>query len=263
MPAMSDLSDIKAAPAVKTGERIARHIADRVSAGSLLPGDQLPSEVELINQLGVSRGSLREGLRLLEATGVIVVRNGRNGGAWITHAGATAFATTSTLYLQLAGATYGELLDARLMIEPGLTDHAARKCSDDDVTRLRAHLDAAGSPDCDHARQHVPSVVRFHEDLLRISGNRALALYVGAMMSVWARRLAQLIATSGSLEIAHRNLRDMAHVLEAVEDRDGPLASQAMRDCLGDLRTGVEAAHPQLFDEPVLWGGPRPGETTR
>ena len=74
---------VRARPKVKTGERIARHVADLVANGTLLPGDQLPAEPELIEQLGVSRGSAQEGLRLLEATGVVDVRAGRNGGAFI------------------------------------------------------------------------------------------------------------------------------------------------------------------------------------
>jgi GntR family transcriptional repressor for pyruvate dehydrogenase complex len=251
------LFGVGAHPKVKTGERIARHVVDLVADGTLLPGDQLPAEPELIEQLGVSRGSVREGLRLLEATGVVEVRAGRNGGAFISHAGEVEFANTSTLYLQLGGATYGELLEARELIEPGLAGHAASRRLDSDVLRLRTHLDALGSLDPADPASRAPTVVRFHVDLLRASGNRALALFVGAVTSVWADRLAALIdrsvATASSLE----NEAQLVGLFEAVEAQDAAGAEKAMAAYLGRLRRGVEAIDPRMFDEAVVWGGPR------
>ena len=248
----------KAPPKVKTGERIARHVADLVADGTLLPGDQLPPEPALIEQLGVSRGSVREGLRLLEATGVLEVRAGRNGGAFISHAGEVELANTSTLYLQLAGATYGELLEARELIEPGLAGHAASRRDDSDVLRLRAHLDALGSMDPADPASRAPTVVRFHVDLLRASGNRALALYVGAMTSVWADRLAALIDRSVAAERSLENETHLSLLCDMVEERNVAGATETMAAYLGRLRRGVEAIDPRMFDEAVVWGGPRP-----
>ena len=134
--------------------------------------------------------------------------------------GEVAFANTSTLYLQLAGATYGELLEARELIEPGLAGHAALRRDDCDVVRLRAHLDVLGSLDPADPRLRAPTVVRFHVDLLRASGNRALALFVGAMTSVWADRLAALIDRSDAAERSLENEAQLSLLLEAVEARD-------------------------------------------
>lgn len=251
------LSSDVANPRVKTAERIARHIVDLVAEGSLSTGDQLPAEPDLIAQLGVSRGSVREALRLLEATGVLELRQGRNGGAFISHAGAPEFANTSTLYLQLAGATYGDLLEARLMIEPGLAAHAALRRDEDDLTRLRAHLDAVRSFDAGSPTLRAPSVVRFHTDLLRASGNRALALYVGAMASVWAKRHATVIVAVEAVGHSRDNETRLAVLLSAVESKDDTAASEAMTAYLDRIRSAVETGHPGFLEETVLWGGPR------
>src|SRR4051812_18011504 len=65
---------------LKTSEIVARDVVRDISNGGLQPGDGLPSESAMLEQYGVSRESLREGLRLLEVQGLIRIRRGPGGG---------------------------------------------------------------------------------------------------------------------------------------------------------------------------------------
>ena len=122
----------------KTAEVVAfavvRYIVDR----RLRFGDRLPSEVEMLEHYRVSRESLREALRLLEAQGIVSIRRGPSGGPVVGRAETANLARTMTLYFQLAGATYEELLQAWRMLEPLAAELAARNSARDVVADGRS-----------------------------------------------------------------------------------------------------------------------------
>ena len=89
----------------------------------------------------VSRESLREALRLLEAQGIVSIRRGPSGGPVVGRAETANLARTLTLYFQLAGATYEELLQAWRLLEPLAAELAARN-----VDRDVVHAGAASPP---------------------------------------------------------------------------------------------------------------------
>jgi len=68
---------------LKTGEMIASYLRGKIVRGELAEGDCLPSEVELMRQFDVSRPTLREAFRILEAESLIGVRRGSRGGAQV------------------------------------------------------------------------------------------------------------------------------------------------------------------------------------
>src|SRR3970282_40915 len=70
--------------AQRTFEEVVNQVRDQLAGGELVPGERLPPERELARQLNVSRSALREGLRTLEIAGIVELRKGRTGGAFIT-----------------------------------------------------------------------------------------------------------------------------------------------------------------------------------
>src|SRR6516165_5919111 len=74
----------KAAPRIKAAERVAAELRREIITGNLRPGDRLASEKELQEQFEISRPTLREALRLLEAESLIEVVRGQYGGARVT-----------------------------------------------------------------------------------------------------------------------------------------------------------------------------------
>jgi len=116
----------------------------------LEPGDRLPGEAELMRRYRVSRAPLREALRLLEAQGLITIRSGPGGGASVARLQSESFGRTVALYLDLLGATYDELLDARASIDALLAGQTRNRVSEfilrtvDSV--VAAHETSLGSP---------------------------------------------------------------------------------------------------------------------
>ena len=134
-------------PVWKTSEVVAFAVVRYIVERGLQSGDRLPLEAEMVDQYGVSRESLREALRLLEAQGIVSIRRGPGGGPVVGRAESMNLARTMTLYFQLAGATYDELLLAWRMLEPLAAELAARNPDRALVERtLAAHVERLRRP---------------------------------------------------------------------------------------------------------------------
>jgi DNA-binding FadR family transcriptional regulator len=110
----------------RISERITRSIRRQIAAGKLVPGEKLPPEREMARRYQVSRASVREAFRALEQLGLVSIRRGSHGGAFVTEPGRAAVHELRSLLLRLARSSDRELMDA-LMIQPSLRQIAARR----------------------------------------------------------------------------------------------------------------------------------------
>jgi len=124
----------------KLSLEVARQIVQTMYDDGMGPGDRYLSEVDAMRRHGVGRGTYREALRFLENQGVIVMRQGPGGGPEIVEPGWPHLASTLALLLQFAGAPLREVLDARLAIEPGMAELAARNATEDEVAAMAEAL---------------------------------------------------------------------------------------------------------------------------
>ena len=104
--------------APKTAELIATLYRRQIVRGELRPGDTLPSEQQLMGQFGVSRPTLREAFRILEAEDLISVKRGSRGGARVTQPSLSVAARYVGLLLQVQGTTIADVYEARMVLEP-------------------------------------------------------------------------------------------------------------------------------------------------
>ena len=116
----------------KLAEIIAAQIRGEIRSGALALGDRLPPERELIEQLGVSRATVREALMLLEADGFIQVRAGRHGGAYVTSPKIERLATILDVILAVEQTTTEQLLEARSLMEPLAVRLATTRATESD-----------------------------------------------------------------------------------------------------------------------------------
>ncbi len=112
--------------AMKTSERVSLDIVRDIVAQGLRTGDRLPLEAAMAQQYGVSRASLREALRLLEVQGLIHLKPGPGGGPVVGSVEPSNLARTASLYFHLGGATYGQLMQTQVLLEPLCAQLAAR-----------------------------------------------------------------------------------------------------------------------------------------
>src|SRR5690606_34497762 len=102
----------------KTAELIAGQLRRQIVTGELKEGDALPPEASLLDAFAVSRPTLREAFRVLEAEGLISVRRGAHGGARVQTPSSRVAARYAGLVLQAQSTTLADVLDARTLLEP-------------------------------------------------------------------------------------------------------------------------------------------------
>src|SRR3954454_18201336 len=160
---------------VNTG-RISAEIVDQIKSairdGRLGPGDQLPAERELTKQLGVSRVSVRDALRMLEAHGLIEVRVGARGGAFVTTPAPSLVSEGFADMLRMSDVSPTDVTEMRLVFELAMLPLAVDRATGHDLAYLTAICDRSESVGYD-----VALSARFHTRLARCTHNDALSLF--------------------------------------------------------------------------------------
>src|ERR1700755_3386295 len=138
------------APAsVDASELIALEIRRYLERHDLQPGDRIGTEQELASEFGVSRPTLREGLRLLASSHLIRVGRGRSGGIFVARTPNEGMSrnVSESIATMLASESVSltELVDARLFLEAPLAGLAAKHAADDTADRLQAEIDIAAA----------------------------------------------------------------------------------------------------------------------
>jgi GntR family transcriptional regulator, transcriptional repressor for pyruvate dehydrogenase complex len=184
--------------APKTAELIASYIRGQAVHGELKTGDSLPPETVLMEMFGVSRPTLREAFRILEAESLITVRRGARGGARVVSPDIAVAARYVGLLLQMGGTTIADVYEARTVIEPAAAGLLAARRSRQDLDDLNAcveHLVGLVESDKQFRDADIWSqaIMRFHDLVLERSGNRTLAVQAGVLREVVAMHLSTVV----------------------------------------------------------------------
>ena len=214
--------------------RIFQDVVDQIESavldGQLRPGDLLPAERELRERFGISRGTLREALRVLEEKGIIEIRLGINGGAVIREATTDQVSENLAFLIRHRKVSLVELAEFREGVEGIVTAMAAKRAGADDVKRLTALLEEARSF---YARglSHWDSFVRvdekIHMALAEIAGN---TIYRFILRTVHdnIHRYYNRFLFPGEKAFAD-NQRDLCDIVAAVTQGDAENAARLAR----------------------------------
>src|SRR5260370_11617043 len=170
-------------PASKRAARVADRIAGDVIARGWPVGELVGSEAELLERYQVSRAVFREAVRLLEHQQVARTRRGPGGGLVITEPTVDAVIDAVVLYLYRVEARLDELFEARIVLEEIASDLAPGRLDEQDLTRLRAFVEAKDAPLGSDPRE-------LHALIAALSRNPALELFVDGL-----NRVAMLYST--------------------------------------------------------------------
>ena len=168
---------------MRTFEAVFGRLEAMIRAGELRPGDRLPNERQLAEDLGVGRPSVREALRVLEAMEVITVTGGagRASGSVIAEATSSS-ALSSILGLQLSLGHFDadELVETRLVLEIWSARTAAKQRTDEDLVTLRALLDDLDASAGERER-YLELDTQFHLAIAGAAGNALLSHLMDAL----------------------------------------------------------------------------------
>ena len=222
--------------APKTAELIATLYRRRIVRGELRPGDTLPSEQQLMVQFGVSRPTLREAFRILEAEDLISVKRGSRGGARVTQPSLSVAARYVGLLLQVQGTTIADVYEARMLLEPACARLLAERRTEHDLADLAACIEELRGG----VAETVPEparwsslAYRFHELIMQRSGSKTLAVQGGVLQDIVETHvtlaLSRDFAEAGLLDNFRRNVRSYEKLVGLLEKRDGAGAERHWR----------------------------------
>ncbi|MCK9541440.1 MAG: GntR family transcriptional regulator [Novosphingobium sp.] len=177
----------------KTAELVADDIRKRIVRGELREGDYLPLEGELKSTLGISRPTLREAYRILEAEKLISVVRGSRTGARVHAPTAKAVSRYAGFVLQSQGTTVRDIYDSRLGIEPFCAWRLAKARNAGAADALQAEADRLKLlVDDKRYIDFMIGLVEFHRMLVAQAGNRTLLLITDMLHDVLADHQVEL-----------------------------------------------------------------------
>jgi len=225
-------------------EQIAHEIRMYIERGGLRPGDRIGTEHELAREFGVSRPTLREGLRRLAGSHLIRVQKGRAGGVFVENtpnAGIGRHVSESiAAMLESESVTLYELLEARMFLEVPLAGMAAEHADEATVAALAdAIQDAIGrDPAGDEFRL---ADARFHQAIAVAAGNDLLVTFTRWILDVLQP---SLIEHLGDAIDGEKIIEQHQAILRAIRRRQRSAAERAMRqhiEYMGAVLRSVDA----------------------
>jgi GntR family transcriptional repressor for pyruvate dehydrogenase complex len=225
----------------RVSETITRRIRKAITEGRLAPGEKLPAEREMAERLRASRVSVREAYRSLAEAGLVSIRRGAEGGAFIADFDPVPVSRSVTFLLRLGRTSHDELTEARALLEPSVARLAARRAGPEELARLEELLRTeqaaprgSGEARCLH--------LEFHHRVADCARNLPLAILVRAMTDFSSEVAQDLVISS---EFHAHIVGDHARIFEAIRSHDEAAAAVAMlrhvRDAQGRLRRTHEA----------------------
>ena len=213
---------------LKTSETVARDVVHDIISRNFSKGDRLPPEAQMLEDYGVSRESLREGLRLLEVQGLITIRRGPGGGPVVGTVDPANLGRSSSLYYHLAGATYAELFEAWVALEPMLAERAARHPDRDEVrTAMDPYaLEGWEVADADVA-EYVEMSTGFHGVVAGLADNRILELLLSTLGQIVTHHV---VVVSDPREVADMIGPDHVDIARAIRAGHANKAEELIRE---------------------------------
>jgi GntR family transcriptional regulator, transcriptional repressor for pyruvate dehydrogenase complex len=232
----------------KTYEQIVVYIRDTISSGQLRPGDRLPPETDLARSLGVSRPTVREALKVLEALNVLESSTGPTGGTFVRPldgAGVAEYLTDSiTLLMDVEELTLEELWAAREAIETRAVGMAAVRRTEQDLATMRRIIESDERKDFE---LYFPDIT-FHRTIADASKNRLLSLFILSIHRT-IRTLAERYILPEAKEISQSQHRLL---YESILGRDEELAKMRMKEHLQTAYEVYRQAIPRRAVERVF-----------
>jgi GntR family transcriptional repressor for pyruvate dehydrogenase complex len=206
--------------------RVAEEIADRIRVlildGTFPTGRPLPGERFLAGRFGVSRGSIRDALRMLETIGLLETRHGQ--GTFPRELDVNRLVAPLASILTYRHDLRDELMDVRRMFEPAVARAAALRVTDDDLTDLERILETQRRK-LKSGRSAIVEDTAFHAALARATRNRAVMRIMETLNDLLVESRAVTLKQKGRPE---RSIQGHEAVVAALRRRDPDGAASAM-----------------------------------
>ena len=221
-------------------EEICERIREQLALGVLKPGDKLPPERELAQQLGVSRNVLREALRSLEMAGILRLQKGVKGGAFIREGDTSRMNEVMRDMLSLGTISVRELSEARINVIDLVVRLACLNARQRDFEALEANIERTDLATHEgRLLDRVECSREFYQLLAESTGNKVVAMITNSVTEIHMRFVYAKVASSGA---ATPRLTDKRRqFLSALRARDVAAATRLMRIHLESVQRMLES----------------------
>nr|PZM95904.1 MAG: FadR family transcriptional regulator [Thermocrispum agreste] len=208
----------------KASDVLANDLRERILRGEFPEGTALPPERDLVAQTQMSRTTVREALRILEVQGLVQIRTGRSGGAFVQRPGEAAIANSVSLTIRGRRIRLAALMETREAIEPSCARLAARYRTDEDLEALE-RANAAMTLDSPLA-DFLTANIDWHVAVAQASHNELLIGFMRAL----SRAIYESTDNSAFVDAEVRKETIRAHrlIIDAIRDRDPEAAVRRM-----------------------------------
>ncbi len=234
-------------------EQIADELRALIVSGELAEGASLGREPDLVERFGVSRPSLREALRILEAEGLITVVRGVLGGVIVHQPNERMTARTAALVLQSRNVTLGDVHEARTVIEPAAVRILASSPRRKSIDELKALVEQQRAV-IEDPEAFGQANARFHERLVALAGNQTLSIVAEMLNEIVARAVTAVSQSprGKSLATRQRGIRSQERLMELIAigaSMDAEVHWRNHMEAVGKVMIGQQAKTViDLFD---------------
>jgi len=222
----------------RISQNIVEQIRSAILEGDLKIGDQLPSEKEFAKHFGVSKSSLREAYRVLEAYGLLEIRQGMSGGAFVKKVDLATIKDSFVNYLFFQNPGIREYTQIRTFIEPKVVKICAEKITPEDIAYLENNVLAMEQePEGETFMSDLD--IAFHKKLVEIAGNKIISLIVESVQTALIN-IKQIVHTDKQFLSAVCDSHKK--IVDALRERDPEKASQAMIEHIDEVEKGMLAS---------------------
>lgn len=212
----------------KTAELVAAQLRRKIIRGELKEGDNLPAESALIEELGVSRPTMREAFRILEVENLITVSRGSRGGATVHLPNVDVVARYAGHYLQSRNTSIADIYEARLIIEPHAVYLMARRQPRDKIEEVRELIQLA-EEHLEDSEAYSHYSAQLHLKLIAGSGNETLTLVAHVLAAIVDAVLLKATGQRYDIDLAKKGLRSHQKALQLIEAGEAEKVETHMR----------------------------------
>lgn len=211
-----------------TAEEVAVRLREMIHSGELSAGDKLPPERDLAKILGVSRPTLRAGIRSLSAVGILQSKQGA--GTYVAARAESPTLDSSPLRMlsALHGFTSDEMFEARLALEMSIAGMAAKRVTSEQMTTLAEEI-AGMYASLNEPEQYLIHDMRFHQIVAAASGNRILTALMNMVATILFEYRSKTVKRATDLK---ESAEQHHNIYRALRDHDPEGAEKAMHDHL-------------------------------
>ena len=224
----------------RISETIGDRVRQQIAAGELAAGDRLPTERELAEMFAVSRMAVREGLRNLEVAGLITLRKGRHGGAFVSDGSARLVTQSIRDMIDLGRASLPMLTEARRHVMDSVVRLACERATAADFEAMEANLAITEALSAEgRFAERTYTAIEFNRLLAEATGNHILCAIVAGLSEV----LRQFVELAGRQP--HDPVLDTRRTLiRQLRARDPDAATATMAGYLDGLETHLMRTLP-------------------